>query len=81
MRASSNGLEGIRALKISRELNVDLLLVATVLLMLLLALTAILGVGATAKRWMLDAQAGLAAAEVVIAYSSFAVNVYRAAMR
>lgn len=80
-RVTSSEYEATKALKISHEVRVDLLVAASVLSMLLLAVVAICGVGFTAKRWMLNAQAGFAAAEVAIAYASFTVNVYRVAMR
>lgn len=74
-------LQGHMALKISQEVDMRVFPTAIMLLLLLLSLACLFGVGATAREWHLDAQAGLNAAEVGIAYASFVLNVYRAAMR
>lgn len=80
-RVFSKDHKGMKALKISHEVNAGILMAGMVSSVLLLAFALVIGVSVTARSWNVDAQAGFAAAEVGVAYVSFAVHVYRAAMR
>lgn len=69
--------DSVKGLQTSQELDKTLVIFLATTSLLVLAVVMILVVGFTAKHGRMDAQAGLAAGEVTIAFAAFVVGLYR----